>query len=135
MCEGIRGPEGSQQVCKKPISQPEAEGREITCEDLAAVMKDDIAMTSRVVVIDVRDEVQYDICKIDGTVNISLERIRKSGVAEAATGKETVYVLCRRGVNSRIAQKLLKREGVDAVNVRGGLEEWRRTVDDKFPVY
>jgi len=51
-------------------------------------------------------------------------------------GAACVYVLCRRGVDSVVATRLLRDGGLQAVfNVRGGLRGWSEEVDPQFPVY
>lgn len=55
--------------------------------------------------------------------------------SSVAAAPEPVLVLCRRGVDSVIAAQLLAGAGVPAVNVRGGLEAYRASVDPTFPMY
>lgn len=40
-------------------------------------------------------------------------------------GTETVYVICQSGMRSKRAVKALRKHGVDAINVRGGMSMWR----------
>ena len=44
-------------------------------------------------------------------------------------------VLCRRGIDSVTATKLLLAHGIAAQNVDGGLDAWARQVDAHFPHY
>ena len=46
-----------------------------------------------------------------------------------------VFVLCRRGVDSVAATRILRLQGVRAFNVTGGLQAWAAEVDPAFPVY
>jgi adenylyltransferase/sulfurtransferase len=47
-----------------------------------------------------------------------------------------VYVLCRRGNDSQRAVSLLNERGfVGARNIKGGLLEWARRIDPRFPIY
>jgi rhodanese-related sulfurtransferase len=46
-----------------------------------------------------------------------------------------VFVLCRRGVDSVAATRILRHQGVRAFNVTGGLQAWAAEVDPAFPVY
>lgn len=48
-----------------------------------------------------------------------------------------VYCVCRRGVDSRAAVEILgeKYGFPTVVDVSGGLTEWARAVDPKFPMY
>ena len=57
---------------------------------------------------------------------------------EAATEQSTVplYVICRRGVASKAASRLLTQGGVGpAFDVKGGLSAWAEVVSDGFPPY
>ncbi|KAJ9305726.1 hypothetical protein DTO217A2_4796 [Paecilomyces variotii] len=111
-------------------------------------------------VIDVRDNVQFDICSLDKSVNIPISKIlssapqptshdgrEQSGLpdwvpAEIATGSEgPIYVVCRQGNDSQVAVKRLKELGLDREgsrfigDIRGGLRAWRDEVDPEFPDY
>lgn len=102
------------------------------------------------VLLDVRVKEQFDLCSLDNAINIPLEKLNESidQVETLTKGWTTpVYCICRRGVLSVEATKLLNEhiEGLDtgrknpdvkvAKNIRGGLEAWRKLVDDKFPRY
>ena len=48
----------------------------------------------------------------------------------------SVVVMCRRGVDSVTATKLLVAWEIPHVfNLQGGLQSWREMIDDKFPQY
>ena len=70
---------------------------------------------------------------------LSLQSImRRESVAPVGHVVKAVYLLCRRGVNSKVAQELLNEFSgaeVELINVRGGLEAWREYVDKDFPLY
>ena len=47
-----------------------------------------------------------------------------------------VYVICRRGIDSIIATKLLKEKGLEnVININGGYQSWSLKVDSEFPIY
>jgi rhodanese-related sulfurtransferase len=48
---------------------------------------------------------------------------------------ESVYVICRRGIDSVFATQLLLKNGFNAINVVGGLTAWHDVVDKNFPMY
>ena len=89
------------------------------------------------VLVDVRVPEQFDLCALDGAVNIRLREIveRIEEVEELSNGTVPVYCICRRGVASIDATRLLGELRADhpkihsVTNVKGGLDEWRRTVD------
>jgi len=120
------------------------------------------------VLLDVREKVQFDICSLPNSVHIPLRELNKrmDELYEAArdvaqthssvvdsNSPLPVYVLCRRGVDSLTATRLLRnlpqqsseqdtekeqaRElpFLHATNIAGGLSAWSRFVDPDFPLY
>ena len=93
-------------------------------------------------VVDVRDVAQFSICSLEGAVNVPLRDILEDPIASVAAVRAAVvagctpFVLCRRGIDSRVATAALRRLGFEnARDVRGGLDAWRRDADPDFPVY
>ncbi|CAN0215713.1 unnamed protein product [Pylaiella littoralis] len=107
-----------------------------TCQEYADV----VAGGRRHVLLDVRAEVQFAVCALDNAVNIPLSQLEAS-VAKVETLSEgrslPVYCVCRRGVDSCAAVEILgeKYGFPTVVDVSGGLTEWARAVDPKFPMY
>ena len=94
-------------------------------------------------VLDVRDPVQFSICKLSMAFSLPLRGILEQ--PEVTTMKlrglmidwdSELFVLCRRGVDSRFATHALLKFGFGNVrNVVGGLDAWRRDADPSFPLY
>jgi adenylyltransferase/sulfurtransferase len=87
--------------------------------------------------LDVRDETQFGICSVSGSVNVPFSRwqqTREGLPREVETVLETeqhrdVLVLCRLGNDSQIAAKRLMESGMAKGNVwdvKGGIREWAR---------
>ncbi|KAK9448224.1 uncharacterized protein V1518DRAFT_420025 [Limtongia smithiae] len=104
------------------------------------------------VLIDVRDDTQYGICALPGVLHMPLRdmlqgiasdndesTITRLQDARAVFGGDTqvpFYVVCRTGVDSRTAVRLLRSQyGVDAYDVAGGLDSWSTRIDPTFPRY
>ncbi|KAL4966211.1 HesA/MoeB/ThiF family protein [Aspergillus stella-maris] len=111
-------------------------------------------------IIDVRDKVQFDICKLDNSINIPFSTILAS-VSNGATknasepsplpawlpseiankSDKPIYVVCRQGNDSQTAVRRLKELGLDRggerriVDIRGGFRSWREQVDPTWPDY
>ncbi|RMZ19322.1 hypothetical protein D0859_16685, partial [Hortaea werneckii] len=91
--------------------------------------------------IDVRDETQYAICALRGSVNIPwsgsatgfLENVRQQGLLSRDGGQ--LYTVCRFGNDSQLAARALLNEAVNVKNITGGFEGWRREVDPTWPDY
>lgn len=94
--------------------------------------------------IDVRDETQYAMCALRGSVNVPwtgdaggwLEQATRSG-ALADDGRQR-FVVCRRGHDSQLAVKALVEQielPVLVKDVRGGFRAWSDEVDADWPDY
>lgn len=116
-------------------------------EDLQHITPDDYHML-RVqnephVLLDVRVPEQFALCSLPGAVNIQLKELhdRVAEVALLSNGTKPVYCICRRGKASVSATLLLNKVLTQhpkikaVVNVKGGLDAWRQTVDESFPRY
>jgi rhodanese-related sulfurtransferase len=74
--------------------------------------------------IDVREPGEFRGGHADGAKNIPLGQLA-SRIGDIATDR-TVLLICRSGNRSRVAQDLLRRQGVaETRNVRGGMLAWR----------
>lgn len=100
--------------------------------------------------IDVRDETQYAMCALRGSVNIpwtgSAESWAEAAAAcDAITGSggagKACYVVCRLGNDSQLAAKaLMERADLAATllgvkHIEGGFRAWREQVDSGWPDY
>jgi sulfur-carrier protein adenylyltransferase/sulfurtransferase len=118
-----------------PAARPEQEraepaGMEITVEELKARLDrgDDL------VVLDVREPHEVQICRIEGSTLIPLGELPKR-FEELDRDREMV-VQCRSGVRSAKAVAFLRRHGYErAVNLKGGILEWIDRVDPSQPKY
>jgi rhodanese-related sulfurtransferase len=73
-------------------------------------------------VLDVRNPDEYDEAHVPGVVLIPLGQLVEQ-VDEVPTGG-TLPVICRSGNRSRQAAAWLRGQGIDAVNVTGGIKAW-----------
>jgi adenylyltransferase and sulfurtransferase len=110
------------------------------------------------VLVDVRDDAQFGICSLPKAIHIPLAKLTKRDheskagkanreavlkqihdLATATTPPLSVYMLCRRGVRSKVATKSLLVEplfaDIPVLNVRGGLFAYHRKVDSNMPLY
>jgi rhodanese-related sulfurtransferase len=75
------------------------------------------------VVLDVREDDEWDAGRVDGSVHIALGELG-ARFTEIPPGQ--VLVVCRSGHRSAYATAYLVDQGFDAVNLAGGLVEWAR---------
>ena len=98
------------------------------------------------VLIDVRDEVQYAICALRGSINVPWTGSAESWLEKAGAnglsfddGREH-YVMCRFGNDSQLAAKAALQQsdgaGITVVkDITGGFQSWRAEVDPSWPDY
>jgi rhodanese-related sulfurtransferase len=93
----------------------------ITCERLADLLKKD---RGRVFLLDVREPDEYREGWVPGSVNIPLGRL--AGRAGELPRDEVIVCVCRSGSRSLRAARWLRRHGVRAISLEGGVTGWKR---------
>ena len=90
------------------------------------------------VLLDVREEHEYEIAKIPGSVLVPLPEIENGqGVAkvkEMLNGHRLI-AHCKLGGRSAKALGILKEAGISGTNLKGGITAWSREVDSTVPQY
>ncbi len=85
--------------------------------------------------VDVREEIEFDYCRIAGSVLIPLSEVPRRAAEIRSVGP--VALICHHGVRSAQAlgylQHRLGRENL--LNLRGGIDAWSREVDPSVPMY
>ncbi|KAJ2161591.1 hypothetical protein GGF46_001361 [Coemansia sp. RSA 552] len=91
--------------------------------------------------LDVRDEVQYDICRLPSSVNVPMDQFdqRRAELEQKlqSLGGAPVYAICRRGNLSQLAVQYIRDQlGYDeCYDIARGLIGWHDEVDSSFPTY
>ncbi|MDQ0576123.1 rhodanese-like domain-containing protein [Agromyces albus] len=75
-------------------------------------------------ILDVREPGERSQAHIDGTLHIPLGTLIER--LDEIPRDRTVYVMCHVGGRSAQAVHYLESQGVDAVNIEGGILEWYR---------
>lgn len=89
---------------------------------------------SEVLLLDVREPWEYDLCRIQGSVNVPLGQIQEA--AETWASASEVVVICHHGMRSYQAGILLERAGVERViNLAGGIDAWAQSIEPNLPRY
>ena len=91
-----------------------------------------------IVLIDVRMPQEAEIAMIPGAVLVPLDQIENGTaieqVRELAAGKR-LYAHCKLGGRSAKALIALKREGIEGINVSGGIDAWSQEIDPSVQRY
>jgi adenylyltransferase/sulfurtransferase len=94
--------------------------------------------------IDVRDETQFAMCALRGSVNVPWTGSKETWVEaamlrdEVRSGTQACYVVCRMGNDSQLAAKALMENQLAPMGVKhieGGFRAWREEVDAGWPEY
>jgi adenylyltransferase and sulfurtransferase len=154
-----RGPH--QQTDQIGLSNDSDVGHNISCQDYKASVLDTKIPH---ILLDVRVPCQYEMCSLPNAINVPLRDIDESKIdnihqlicthinsEDTPTGNDNatacsktsstttmpIYCICRRGIASKQAVKLLYQLDPTLIvyNISGGLNSWHRTVDSSFPHY
>ncbi|MFP3941105.1 MAG: molybdopterin-synthase adenylyltransferase MoeB [Thermoanaerobaculia bacterium] len=87
-------------------------------------------------ILDVRTPAEYEICRLEGSVLVPLQELPgRAGEIEDPAPDEVLVTLCHHGQRSDVAADLLRRRGLPAVNLAGGIDAWSVEVDPSVPRY
>ncbi len=79
--------------------------------------------------VDVRTQLESDIESIENSILIPLKNIENGQDIEKIrkmSSNKKLYIHCKSGSRSTKAIKILNRHGIDAINVKGGIDEWKK---------
>lgn len=84
--------------------------------------------------IDVREPWEFEICRIDGSINIPMGAVPQQ--LEQIRAAEESVIICHHGVRSmNVIQYLLQQDINHLINLDGGIDAWAQTVDRSMAVY
>ncbi|XP_055852800.1 adenylyltransferase and sulfurtransferase MOCS3-2 [Episyrphus balteatus] len=92
--------------------------------------------------IDVRSPVEFEMCRLDNSINIPLKNILDDSrvneiLSQVKSDVMPVVVICRRGNDSQLAVDHLRHkiQSYQLKDIIGGLYAWQKKVDPSFPIY
>ena len=83
--------------------------------------------------LDCREPWEYQTARIEGATLIPMRDIPQK--LEEIPKDQTVVVYCHAGMRSFNAASWLKRNGVQALSMSGGIDQWSKEIDPKVPRY
>lgn len=90
-------------------------------------------VNNEVVLIDVREQDELEICSIEKAVHIPMNNIPSS---VDQFDKETIYaIMCHSGIRSHNVSFYLQNMGFNVMNVEGGINEWANVIDGSMKKY
>jgi rhodanese-related sulfurtransferase len=84
--------------------------------------------------IDVREPWEFELCRIDGSENITMGDLM--GRLDDLDRNGAIVVICHHGVRSGQVAAYLESLGfANIMNLEGGVDAWSRQVDPEMPQY
>ena len=83
--------------------------------------------------LDVREKWEFDICALPNSVLIPMGHI-VNRIDDLPENQEIV-VICHHGVRSMQVALYLEQNGLDVINLKGGVDAWARDVDKTMATY
>ncbi len=104
--------------------------QQLTAEQLKEYIDNDTSL----VLLDVRDTWEYEICHINSSINIAMTDIPLT--LQEIDSEKTIVVICHHGMRSFQVAQYLESEGFnDIMNLEGGIASWATTIDQSMPQY
>ena len=88
---------------------------------------------NEVVLLDVREPYEVEICNVKGGLFIPMNDIPKK--LEQLDKEKSYAVMCHSGIRSSHVANFLNAKGYSAVNVTGGIDMWALDVDKNMKRY
>lgn len=99
-----------------------------------AELKKRLDAGEKLLLIDVREPWEHEICRIDGAKLIPMNTIPAN--LQSLDGEETVICYCHHGMRSLDVAVWLQRHGVESArSLAGGIDKWSAEIDPKVPRY
>ena len=103
--------------------------RRMDAQQLAEYLQD-----AQPLLLDVREPWEFDICRMDNSVNIPMGQISLN-LKQIESAQECV-VICHHGVRSMHVIQFLQQQGMETlINLDGGVNAWAQQVDSDMAVY
>ena len=86
------------------------------------------------ILLDVREPWEFSICKIEGSVNISMAEPEK--LINELNANDEIIAICHHGMRSFQVCNYLESNGFNKVlNLDGGIDSWAKTIDTDMAQY
>lgn len=90
--------------------------------------------TDKPLLLDVRENWEYDICHINGSELIPMQTIPNQ--LDKLDPNKEIIVICHHGVRSRMVGQFLEQvKFKNIINLSGGVTAWAQAVDPNMPTY
>lgn len=105
----------------------------MSVDELATLQSKD-----NILIVDVRQEWEREICHIPHSIHVSLNDLQKQGTLELIKNSQkfVIVLYCKAGSRSEQAVSFLQEQGINnTYSLRGGILEWAKKIDQTLAVY
>ena len=103
-------------------------------EDFSAIELDEYLEDNQPLLLDVREQWEFDICQIKGAILMPMGEITKSYVNLHKDSKIALY--CHSGIRSMHVADFLLSQGFESLaNLQGGIDAWAQEIDTTVERY
>ena len=103
-------------------------------EMTALQLNEYITKNSNIVLIDVRESWEYSVVSIKDSIHIPISEIQNR--MHDFKEDQTIVFICHHGIRSRMVGNYFQQNDFEnIINLRGGIDSWAKTVDNKMAVY
>ena len=89
---------------------------------------------SNAILIDVREDWEYNIAYIKDSIHIPISEIQNK--MYDYDEEQTIVFICHHGIRSRMVGIYFEQNDYkNIINLSGGIDSWAKTVDNKMAVY
>lgn len=100
------------------------------------ILAERLAAGDRPFILDVREPWEFDICRLEGAVNVPLGQLAGRFDLEAVPDGQQIVVVCHHGMRSLQATMWLRGQGIaSATNLSGGIDRWAQVVAPEMARY
>lgn len=93
-----------------------------------------ITKNPNIVLIDVRESWEYSVVSIKDSIHIPISEIQNR--MHDFKEEQTIVFICHHGIRSRMVGNYFQQNDFEnIINLRGGIDSWAKTVDNKMAVY
>ena len=103
--------------------------KDLTAKEFRGYLMDD-----EVILVDVREQWEFDICQINGAILMPMGEIAKSYINLNKDSKLALY--CHSGIRSMHVANFLLSKGFQSLsNLQGGIDAWAQEIDTRVERY
>ncbi|GJM05388.1 MAG: sulfurtransferase [marine bacterium B5-7] len=100
----------------------------------STILKTKLDAGEKPCLLDVREAWEYDLCNIEGSINISMSNIEQ--MLNKFKSDDEIIVICHHGMRSFQVANYLEGEGYSNItNLEGGVDAWAKSVDAMMVQY